>query len=154
MTEMVVGFLFNDCLGHTNKVMLIEKNRPEWQINKVNGIGGHIEPMESPEQAMIREFKEETSYTIADFKNFAIINGSGWRVYFFYALNKAALILPEHNPTDEKVIIADINNLPNNIIPNLRWLIPMALDPDLLRPVIIYDKTNWQGVNKYTVWED
>lgn len=154
MIEMVVGFVFNGCLGVTSKVLLIEKKRPEWQKGKINGIGGKIESMESPGHAMIREFKEETTYTINNFKNFAIINGSGWKVYFYHAISVPFLILPEPNPTDEKIIIADINNLPKNVMPNLRWLIPMALDQDLIKPVIIYDKSKWEGLKKLIVWED
>lgn len=42
--EMVLGFVFNK--EHT-KIALIKKNRPEWQKDKYNGIGGHIEKKET-----------------------------------------------------------------------------------------------------------
>lgn len=41
-------------------VVLIKKNRPEWQKGKLNGVGGKIENNETPLYAMIREFQEET----------------------------------------------------------------------------------------------
>ena len=39
MTRYVVGFVFNKS---KTEVMLIEKQRPLWQKNHFNGIGGHI----------------------------------------------------------------------------------------------------------------
>jgi hypothetical protein len=35
MKEYVLGFMFNRLLGH---VILIEKNRPEWQKGHYNGV--------------------------------------------------------------------------------------------------------------------
>lgn len=53
------------CLGlifdpEFTRVLLIVKNRPCWQLNKLNGIGGKIETGESDLEAMNREFQEET----------------------------------------------------------------------------------------------
>lgn len=59
--EYVLGFLFNN--SH-RKVCLIRKKRPDWQKDKLNGIGGKLEPWELPSEAMSREFKEETSVSI------------------------------------------------------------------------------------------
>jgi 8-oxo-dGTP pyrophosphatase MutT (NUDIX family) len=55
----VLGFVFNRNLG---RVLLVLKNRPAWQANKLNGIGGKIEVGETPLQAMEREFREETGF--------------------------------------------------------------------------------------------
>lgn len=43
-----------------DNVLLIEKQRPEWQKGRLNGVGGKIEPGEADSSAMIREFAEET----------------------------------------------------------------------------------------------
>ena len=117
-------------------------------------MGGHIEKDETSDFAMWREFKEETFHCVEmyDFKNYAILNGSGWRVYFFHALTEKLVILSNSN--DEKIVIAEVNNLPKSVIPNLNWLIPMALDQDLIRPLIIYDKSKWDGSKKEIVWDD
>ena len=57
-TKYVLGFAFNK--GCT-EVLLIEKKRPNWMVGKLNGVGGHIEDGETPIDAMVREFKEETN---------------------------------------------------------------------------------------------
>tara|TARA_B100000700_G_scaffold331796_1_gene468920 strand:- start:28939 stop:29340 length:402 start_codon:yes stop_codon:yes gene_type:complete len=57
MQKYVLGFAFNNDLTH---VVLIKKNRPDFLKNKLNGVGGKIEPNENIEEAMVREFKEET----------------------------------------------------------------------------------------------
>ena len=41
MERMVVGFAFTE---DRRSVILIRKNRPEWQAGRLNGVGGHIEP--------------------------------------------------------------------------------------------------------------
>lgn len=41
-------------------VLLVLKNRPDWQAGLLNGIGGKIESGETPDQAIVREFYEET----------------------------------------------------------------------------------------------
>lgn len=56
--EYVLGFAFS----HDRKdIILIQKQKPEWQKGKYNGVGGKIEESDScPLEAMIREFLEET----------------------------------------------------------------------------------------------
>jgi 8-oxo-dGTP diphosphatase len=123
MTEYVAGFLFDG-----DRVALVVKNRPEWQKGKMNGIGGHIEPGETPEQAMAREFVEETGYERPeplDWMRFAELSGSDYKVYFFYEYGDHRLL---HQPTDETVVSVDIGDLNfANSIPSLTWLIPLAL---------------------------
>lgn len=55
----VLGLLFSE---DASRVLLVWKNRPAWQNGKLNGIGGKIEPGETPLQAMDREFVEETYF--------------------------------------------------------------------------------------------
>lgn len=150
MFEMVVGFLFD---AEYKNVMLVRKNRPPWQDGKINGVGGKIEKDEAPQVAMWREFFEETGHIIDNFKNFAILNGSGWRVYFYEAVVLELELLEEFE-NDEEIIIESVNNLPNSAIFNIRWLIPLAYDHDIMRPTIVYDKTNWSGLEKSTIWKD
>lgn len=57
MKKYVLGYAFNKDLDN---VILINKNRPEWMAGKLNGVGGKIEPGEEADDAMVREFEEET----------------------------------------------------------------------------------------------
>lgn len=43
-----------------DQVLLVQKNRPEWQAGLWNAIGGKVEDGETLEQANVREFGEET----------------------------------------------------------------------------------------------
>ncbi|HSI37253.1 MAG TPA: NUDIX domain-containing protein, partial [Tepidisphaeraceae bacterium] len=49
-----------------DRVLLIRKNRPAWQAGKLNGVGGKIEPGETPRQAARREFEEETGLALSE----------------------------------------------------------------------------------------
>ncbi|PIE78988.1 MAG: hypothetical protein CSA15_05000, partial [Candidatus Delongbacteria bacterium] len=57
MNFYVNGFMYSE---DEKKIVLIKKNTPEWQRGLFNGIGGSIEAGESPEEAIVREFEEET----------------------------------------------------------------------------------------------
>jgi 8-oxo-dGTP diphosphatase len=57
MKSYVLGFAVNT---QGTEVLLIQKNRPTWAAGCWNGVGGHIEAGETPIQAMVREFAEET----------------------------------------------------------------------------------------------
>lgn len=132
-TEYVVGFLCS-----SGSVVLIRKQRPAWQFGRLNGIGGHIELNETPLAAMQREFKEETGWEQKTWKLAVVMTGKTWKVYFFIANG------PVHHvktKTDEKVCLESINSLPQDVIPNLRWLIPLCLDQNITKPINVYDNT-------------
>ena len=126
-TRYVLGFFFNEDLS---SVLLIEKNRPAWQAGKLNGIGGHIEDGETPSEAMEREFSEETGLTIKPWRKFLeLTDDNHFHITAFFAV---ALDEEEfegfQSMTDEKVAIAHTDELLyENVLPNLRWMIPMAL---------------------------
>lgn len=122
----VVGFYFDNFYEN---VALIRKKRPEWQKGKLNGIGGKVEidNNESFEDAMHREFKEETGADVYDWDRFCHLRGDWGEVQFFVSngnLHELASV------TDEPIEIYSVTNLPENVIPNLRWLIPMAMEPN------------------------
>jgi ADP-ribose pyrophosphatase len=145
MRHYVCGFLFTP--GEPF-VALIKKTKPRWQAGLYNGIGGKIEDGETPIDAMVREFKEETGCeTVFRWNLFCkIVNpahdspSGPWTVHFFKAFGVATL----QSPTDEKVAwyncasIARINS--HIFVPNLQWLIPMALE-DITADVVQH---NWQ----------
>jgi 8-oxo-dGTP diphosphatase len=133
-TEYCLGFCFST-LRH--RVVLIKKLKPEWQRDKWNGVGGKLEPGESPLDAMRREFKEETGSEVNDWERYCLMEGESWLVHCFRAFEDVKVSAP----TDELTAWIDMHvnfyeMMP--LIPNLRWLIPMALDKDRLNGRVIY----------------
>lgn len=150
-TKYVAGFLFDK---EGENVALIEKLRPDWQKFKLNGIGGHIDRKtencqchtfacddqnfdpctcrwETPEEAMYREFIEETGLEINDWHEYTVLSGPHFEVYFFQAYSDELYSID--SKTDEQVRVYEVAHVLNPsiacpLIPNLRWLIPMALN--------------------------
>lgn len=133
MKHYVVGFLFSDNLKY---VILVKKNRPEWQAGKLNGVGGKIEPNEHPHDAMVREFKEETGADILLWKPVCVLDSTSsehkvktdWKVYFYATSAPMDTLFECHQMTDEQIVLGHLNNetLFPNCVTNLNWLIPMA----------------------------
>lgn len=124
MTEYVAGFMFSE---DKRSVALIRKNRPEWQKGKWNGIGGHVEPGETPLVAMVREFEEETGVRVKheDWKHFCTLQGQFGTVHFYKTTGDLTKL---RSMTDEGIGTFSTEDIhKRNIIPNLKWLIPLAL---------------------------
>jgi 8-oxo-dGTP diphosphatase len=118
----VVGFMFNPA---ENSVLLLRKNRPSWQEGKLNGIGGKVEDGENPIQSMRRECIEEVGIVVDSWSQFCVLSDErGWRIHFFSTVGP---ILNASPMTDEKPEVVSAFALPFDVIPNLKWLIPMAL---------------------------
>ena len=133
MITYVVGFAFG-----VGEVALIRKARPDWQKGRLNGIGGHIEEGESSHEAMVREFEEETGVKIVIWDLFAKLQGKDWSCDFFRVFGVDLTTLK--TTTDEEVLVYPVNDLPAETLPNLRWLIPLARDPQPLTPALVmYD---------------
>ncbi len=134
-TKYVVGFLFSEDRG---SVALIKKNRPAWQKGRLNGIGGHVETSDASNAAAIsREFLEETGVAIpaSKWKQFSAISSPDAEVTFFKCFSQA--IEDVASETDEPVAIYEVSELLQGnyyarAIPNLAWLIPMALEVGIL----------------------
>lgn len=126
-TVYVVGLAFSEL---RDRVVLIKKKRgPQMLIGKWNGVGGHVEPGEAPDEAMRREFEEETGIGRGEqgtWDHFLTLRGAGWEVHFFHMFSNDA-VLRARTTEDETVGPHYVQGLPNNVAPNLRWIIPMAL---------------------------
>lgn len=123
--EYVVGFAFDT----RARVALIQKNRPEWQAGRLNGIGGHVEPGERPGDAMVREFHEETGTRLDGWQKFALMDFPGARIHFYRLRDLHPIRLDGlQTMTDETVCVIDHRALGEQaaIIPNLSWLVPLA----------------------------
>lgn len=138
MTDYVCGFAFNE---DATLVALIGKLRPEWQAGLLNGIGGHVERQEIPNVAMQREFFEEAGLGFSDWENFLVLMDANarWRVYFYRAFGVP--LGKVESMTDERVGVYPVVDGPLSVVPNLRWLIPLAADRNwaTTRPLKLYD---------------
>lgn len=126
--EYVAGFAFNQA---KTDVLLIRKNRPDWQAGKWNAIGGHIEPGESPRNAMRREFREESGLEVYSWNDLCALRGEGFVVHFFYAENVD--IRDSCSMTDELVAafpVGAVTCFSYPTLPNVPWLLAMALSLD------------------------
>lgn len=127
----VLGFLF---LNNRKSVVLIRKNKPESQAGKLNGVGGQIEPGELPLAAMVREFSEEAGKVVSDWRQFAVMEFPGAVVYCFtaYSPTHMGLRLGQQSLTEEQVNVyfTDWTYMSEELLPNLHWLVPMALSED------------------------
>lgn len=135
----VCGFAF-----HGEGVVLIRKVKPEWQAGLLNGVGGKIEPGESPEQAMAREFKEEAGIDSLpiDWAVFARCEFRGAQVIFLRAFDE--VFARSRTMTAEKIEHYSVGTIPADTIKNLRWLIPLAWHFEPTREVVVvsYDGRN------------
>ena len=143
-TIYVLGFAFNhDC----SEVLLIEKSQPEFLAGYWNGLGGKVEKGDhSPAFAMAREFSEEATVYIKPeyWVEFGIMSGPGWRCYLFAystetegetAMLKSKAIQAEEEPI--KWALVEATQSIEKVYPNLRWLIPAAID-NFREPKSIY----------------
>ncbi len=143
----VVGFLFSE---KKDRVLLIHKNRPDWQKGKLNGIGGKIEHGETPRQAIAREAMEECGcdLSVESWKDVTLMTSHAGdiRVHVFaaqYNGHESAV----HQRTDEMIEWFDTMRLPETCIENLHWLIPLAIDRltnDRLLSVHIKEKPRYE----------
>jgi 8-oxo-dGTP diphosphatase len=143
MTKYVLGFSFSEDHEH---VLLIKKDHPEWQKGKFNGVGGKLNEQDEYEnayEAMVREFSEETGLqtTPQDWEIFCTMKGEDWFVYCLHSYSDDI-----HNAkqleSEEPIVVPvkEISQLATSdgCIPNLAWLIPMALINDHIDASVAY----------------
>lgn len=130
--RMVVGFNFSK---DRKKVLLIVKQKPEWQVGMLNGVGGKVEE-ETIKAAMVREYEEETGVIThpREWDYYCMYVGDEWTVNFFRRFI-------EHDIDHYHMLTVEVEQLQvypaegitevMNLIPNLKWLIHAALDKNI-----------------------
>lgn len=139
MTEYVCGLLFSES---RETVALVHKQKPAWQAGKLNGPGGKIERRETPPEAMAREFAKETGVEIApeQWQPLAVLRGVDFTVHFFAAFDN--MVFCCRTIEAEQIIVGSVAGAlaGEALIPNLRVLIPLALDRSgIVKPVDMFD---------------
>ncbi|PJE64304.1 MAG: hypothetical protein COU90_02535 [Candidatus Ryanbacteria bacterium CG10_big_fil_rev_8_21_14_0_10_43_42] len=126
MKSYTLGFVFNTDLS---KVLLMEKQHPDWQRGKYNGIGGKIEEGEESRACIVREIEEESGLSTeeADWIYIGVLKAEEY-VVDVYALVYMGARTDAVTTTDERVEWFSTVSLPDKVIPNLRWMVPFALD--------------------------
>lgn len=128
MTVYCVGFMFSP---ERDRVVLLRKAKPTWMAGKLNGVGGKVEPGETPLQAQAREFWEETGVRHYEWEYAGRLESTNSEIYIYRAFSDAV----DHvrTTTIEPVDTYDVRLVTHNVvevIPNLRWIIPYLLDRD------------------------
>ena len=130
IVEYTLGFAFSK---NFNSVLLIQKNRPEWQAGHLNGIGGKVEPFDKNEfHAQAREFHEEAGIETQpeDWNLFASMYSSDFIVDCFWTVLEDVNVF--RSVTDEIVHKIWIDELSHYLkCPNVDMLITMALNEDV-----------------------
>lgn len=145
MKHYVVGFCYNE----KDEVLLLKKRKPQWQFDQWNGIGGKIEQDETPLEAMVREFREETTLQpVRDYQgrfnweHKATIIGFFGTLFVFAAPKLFSGFfdaMPSRNDNDEEFKWFHVNQLPGNMIYNLPWLIRFCDEQPLSGPIVIQE---------------
>lgn len=124
MTKYVLGFMFN---VEKTGVLLIEKQKPDWQKGLLNGVGGKVEEGEDYHEAIVREFEEETTIKQNEWNYVVTMSGDDWEVVVFtsttdniYNYQRVELERPC------LVLLKELDYFP--MMSNLKWLINMCLD--------------------------
>jgi 8-oxo-dGTP diphosphatase len=126
----VLGFLFDPGLRN---VALIEKQKPEWQKGRFNGIGGKVEEGEAFDVAMSREFHEETGVLLppeawTKYVEMTGADGRHFALHIFYAVDVA--LHDVRTMETERVILTSTKAVVQGefkTIGNVPWLVAMAL---------------------------
>lgn len=114
--RVVVGIITDN-----KEILLLKKNNPDWQKGLYNGIGGKVELNTTPLETIIKKCQEELGVNISNWIELDNeISSSGIEiVYFFTTLNEGE-IKKLQSQTDERVELFSINNLPTNILQDLK----------------------------------
>ena len=88
MNQTVMSYLEKE-----NQYLMLYRNKKEKDINKNKyiGVGGHVEKGETPDQALIREVKEETGLDLLSFNKrglvYLVLNGYDEEIYIYTSLD-------------------------------------------------------------------
>ena len=113
----------------------MRRDRPAWQAGRVNALGGRLMAGESAAMAARREVREECGVDVAEWREVLAWEDAEYRMHVMSAMSDRAR--DARTMEDQEVFLANVNALPHNVIDNLRWLVPLALDTDVAFPIAV-----------------
>lgn len=135
MTRYVAGFLFTT---DRQQVVLVQKKKPTWQAGRHNGVGGKLEPGETWQDCMEREFREETGVTIPAhaWQHTVTLFNEHFECRFFRAFSEEARNVKTAEQEEIHLhYVHDVMSRRLALIDNLYWLVPLQLDMGLHFPI-------------------
>lgn len=119
-----LAFIFDTNL---EQVILITLQKPGWQQHKTNGVGGKLDADESILEATIREIQEETGLSLAEesITPIGTIHNSSWLVHIHAAQTEVSSF-NEFSSQEGTAQWHPVDALPDTVIDNLPWLIPLC----------------------------
>lgn len=116
MMRVVVGIITDN-----EEILLLRKNNPDWQKGLYNGIGGKVELNTTPLETIIKKCQEELGVNISNWIELdSEISSSGIEIVYFLTTLNEGEIKKLQSQTDERAELFSINNLPTNILQDLK----------------------------------
>lgn len=115
-------------LKSKDDVLLILKDRPDWQKGRLNLPGGKIEEGETPEQAGARELKEETGYEpVVPVRQMGTMQDGRFTIFCLKALVSDDLPPQPREGETETVSWHPWHSVlrDERLLPNLRVIVPL-----------------------------
>lgn len=131
--DYVLALLFT---ADAREVVLVRKTRPAWQAGRVNALGGKMDDDEAVSDSARREVREEAGIDVDGWEEFLVWHDPEYRLRAVRAFDEAAR--GARTAEDQEVFLARVDALPPNVIDNLRWIIPLALDRDVAVPIAVW----------------
>ena len=124
--RVVVGIITDN-----KEILLLKKNNPDWQKGLYNGIGGKVELNTTPLETIIKKCQEELGANISNWIELdSEISSSGIEIVYFLTTLNEGEIKKLQSQTDERAELFSINNLPTNILQDLK----IQIDRQFFKP--------------------
>lgn len=123
-----LGLIYNP---KNTQILLQLKDKPDWQHGRYNGIGGKVEQNETPDHAMLRKGIEEIGVEAAwTHKGQIKVNEHLIDLYKTNLSGTSIRYAIKHaqRNTNETLDLSWIDQMPENILSNLTYLVPMLAD--------------------------